>query len=116
MSGSKHIEFLLEKKLINVQSSEILNQLYSTRLPNFQKASITDQIIKESTPDGLETETMVLSKIDGKQIAEALKIPELEVELERAVWQVEKALKAEQELKDEKKKLNSVEAEAKKKD
>ncbi len=39
---------------------------------------------------------MVLHKSDGKRIAEALEIPELDVELDRAVWQVEKALKAEQ--------------------
>jgi len=45
---------------------------------------------------------MVLHKTDGKRISQALDMPELDVELDRAVWQVEKALKAEKELKEEK--------------
>lgn len=58
---------------------------------------------------------MVLHKSNGKRIAEALEIPELEAELDRAVWQVEKALKAEQELKEQKRELDSATSEVKKK-
>jgi hypothetical protein len=58
-------------------------------------------------------ETMVLHKSDGKRIAEALEIPELNIELDRAVWQVEKDLKAKKELKEEKKELDSVNSESK---
>lgn len=43
---------------------------------------------------------MILHKSSGKKIAEALNIPELDMELDRAVWQVEKALKAEKEKSD----------------
>jgi hypothetical protein len=58
---------------------------------------------------------MVLHKSNGSRIAEALKIPELDIELDRAVWQVEKALKAEKELKEEKKDLDPANFESKKK-
>jgi len=60
-------------------------------------------------------ETMVLHKSDGKRIAEALNIPELYVELDRAVWQVEKSLQAEKERNGEKTELDSLNAESKKK-
>ena len=53
---------------------------------------------------------MVLHKSDGKRIAQALEIPELDIELDRAVWQVEKALTAEKELKQEKAKLDEANA------
>jgi hypothetical protein len=58
---------------------------------------------------------MVLHKSDGKRIAEALEIPELSVELDRAVWQVEKALQAEKELREERSKLDSANEESKEK-
>ncbi len=57
---------------------------------------------------------MVLHKSDGKRISEALGIPELDLELDRAVWQVEKALKDEMELKDEKKNLDQASSDDKK--
>jgi hypothetical protein len=56
---------------------------------------------------------MVLHKSDGKRISEALGIPELDIELDRAVWQVEKALKADMELKDEKKNLDQASSDGK---
>ena len=58
----------------------------------------------KSIPDGTE-EKMLLSKSSGQIFAEYLHVPELAVEVERAVWQVEKALKARQELREEKAEL-----------
>jgi len=58
---------------------------------------------------------MVLHKSDGKRISEALGIPELDIELDRAVWQVERALKADMELKDEKKNLDQASFDGKEK-
>jgi len=57
---------------------------------------------------------MVLHNSDGKRISEVLEIPELYVELDRAVWQVEKALEAEKELKEEKERLDALDASKKK--
>lgn len=61
----------------------------------------------KSVPDEKE-ERMLLSKSSGQLLAEYLDIPGLAVEVERAVWQVEKALKAQQELKEEKATLDAA--------
>jgi hypothetical protein len=37
-------------------------------------------------------ETMLLSQVNGKKMTQALDLPQLEVELERAIWQVEAAI------------------------
>ena len=105
MSGSKHIEFLLDKKLITPQPSKILEELYSSGKKPFDTKPVTSTTSQGSTPG---TETMVLHKSDGKRIAQALELPQLDIELDRAVWQVEKSLKAEQELKQEKANLDKA--------
>jgi hypothetical protein len=49
-----------------------------------------------SSPNGAQNpdgETMLLSQAKGKQMTQALDLPQLEVELERAIWQVETAIK-----------------------
>jgi len=53
-------------------------------------------------------ERMLLSRKNGKLFAEMLEVPELEPELARAVWQVEKALKAREELQEEKSEIESA--------
>ena len=53
-------------------------------------------------------ERMLLSNSSGQLFAEYLEVPELAVEVERAVWQVEKALKAQQELGEEKEELDAA--------
>ena len=105
MSGSKHIEFLLDKKLITPRPSKILDELYTSGKRPFDTGSVTRTISHDSTTG---TDTMVLHKSDGKRIAQALEMPQLDIELDRAVWQVEKALMAENELKQEKANLDKV--------
>ena len=51
---------------------------------------------------------MLLSNSSGQIIADYLDVPQLAAEVERAVWQVEKALKNKQELKDEKAELDAA--------
>ena len=103
LSGSKHVEYLLDKNLITTCPSRILDDLYTTG----EQFSDRTPVKETDTSKAFRTEErMLLHKSNGKQIAEALKMPELEVELDRAVWQVEKALKAEKELKEEKAELN----------
>jgi hypothetical protein len=91
LSGSKHIEFLLDQKLISPKPSKILDEVYSSKTNPFDSKNITKDI-KEGTVD-LE-ETLVLHKSDAKRLNEALRIPQLEMEIERAVWQVDKAIQA----------------------
>jgi len=55
-----------------------------------------------------QEEKMLLSKTSGGFIADYVEIPELAIEIERAVWQVEKSLKAKQELKEEKEELEAA--------
>ena len=50
-----------------------------------------------------QSERMILSKASGKTIAEQLEVPALEVEIERAVWQVQRDIKAREERTEEKK-------------
>jgi len=107
LSGSKHIEFLLDKKLITPQPSKILDELYSSGKRPFDTRSVSSRASQDSTTG---EDSMVLHKSDGKRIAQALEIPELDIELDRAVWQVEKALTAEKELKQEKAKLDEANA------
>jgi hypothetical protein len=106
LSGGQHLQFLLDKKLVKPQPSPILDQLYSTGKYPFDKASsLKDQQASKSSG-----ESMVLHISDGKRISEALEIPELYVELDRAVWQVGKALEADKELKGEKERLDTLDA------
>ena len=107
LSGSRHIEFLLDKKLITPRPSKILDELYSSGKTQFNTRAVASMTSQDSTS---EEDSMVLHKSDGKRIAQALEIPELDIELDRAVWQVEKALTAQKELKQEKAKLDEANA------
>lgn len=111
LSGSKHLQFLVDKNLVTSKPSKILDELYATGKRPFATVSTSE---KTSTDPIDVEEKMVLHQSDGKRIAEALGMPELDMELDRAVWQVEKALKANKDLKDEKEHLDSANAEAKK--
>jgi hypothetical protein len=112
LSGSRHLEFLLENRLISTKPSKVLDELYSSGKGPFDAGSISGSA---NSSNSAPEEKMLLHKSDGKRISEALGIPELNIELGRAVWQVEKALKAERGLKDEKKNLDSASADAKEK-
>ena len=57
---------------------------------------------------GNQKEIMLLSKSSGQLFAGHLDVPELAIEIERAVWQVERALKAQNELSEEKAELDAA--------
>jgi hypothetical protein len=80
LAGSKHLAFLVDQKLISTRPSRILDELYGGGQQPFAAPSLPD-------------ERMVLRASDSQRFAEALEFPELHLELTRAVWQVEKALK-----------------------
>ena len=52
-------------------------------------------------------EQMILSKSSGKIIAEQLDVPALEAEIERAIWQVQRAVNSKKELLEEKREIES---------
>lgn len=61
-----------------------------------------------TTPPQKTEEELLLSRSSGALIADCLKVPELAVEIQRAVWQVERSLKAKRELQEEKAELESA--------
>jgi hypothetical protein len=63
--------------------------------------------VEEQTSNGKE-DVMLLQRWNGKLIAEAFHLSEMEIEIERAVEQVEKAIKAKNELVVEKEELEQA--------
>jgi hypothetical protein len=80
--------------------SPILDQVYANQkqpLPSSASPTTSpDTEPVEPATEGLpnpDGETMLLSQANGKKLTQALDLPQLEVELERAIWQVEEAIK-----------------------
>jgi len=101
IAGGKHIQFLLQNRLLTLSPSPILDDVYATQK---QPLSSSAGPTTEPDTDGVESvksrdlphpegEAMLLSQANGKKMTQALDLPQLEVELERAIWQVEKAIK-----------------------
>ena len=108
------MEFLLENKLIELYPSEVLPTAYLEAALDMtmgeldkEMGSIRSGSSIDSVPDN-QKERMLLSKSSGQLLAGHLDVPELAIEVERAVWQVEKALKAQNELREEKAELDAA--------
>ncbi|KAL1902220.1 hypothetical protein Sste5346_001196 [Sporothrix stenoceras] len=105
LSGSKHIQYLLENKSLVYTSSPVLDAIYAkekTVLGETKDATTQIHAVgsKEEGHSGSsgqeEPERLLLSNPSGsKAIADAFDAPALELELERAIWQVETALEKE---------------------
>jgi hypothetical protein len=105
LSGGKHIQFLLSNNLLALTPSPVVDEVYaeqkdplpSTPEPTTDAAhEVVNNPASSSSPNGaqnLDGETMLLSQANGKKMTQALDLPQLEVELERAIWQVEAAIK-----------------------
>ncbi|KJZ79809.1 hypothetical protein HIM_00523 [Hirsutella minnesotensis 3608] len=79
-AGGRHVQWLVQNQLLLPSPSEKLDQLYSSKSP---LTSLSD----------LEgPEKMLLTQVQVRNFSKTLDVPELELELERAIWQVEKAL------------------------
>lgn len=90
--------------------------MYPTRLisraaprPSKLQQQEVAKVVEEQTNNGTE-DVMVLQRWNGKLIAERFKLPDMEVEIERAVEQVEKSIKAKEELIEEKLELEQATA------
>jgi hypothetical protein len=73
-----------------------------------QNSKITTQPKDSQGAENKPNEALILDKWNSKLIAKALEVPELEVELDRAVWQAKNSLKGQEELKEEKKGLDKA--------
>ncbi|PSR80174.1 mitochondrial K+-H+ exchange-related-domain-containing protein [Coniella lustricola] len=101
ISGGKHIQFLLQNHLLVMKPSAVLDEVYirqnapllstpdSTTKPG-EPINAHPKMPKDAQPTG---EMMLLDQKNGKKMTQALDLPQLEVELERAIWQVEQAIK-----------------------
>lgn len=79
IAGGKHLQWLIEKKLLQPTPSKTLDQLYALHAPPAEELDN-----KEHT---------LLTQKEVQTFSETLNMPTLEVELERAIWQVEQSLK-----------------------
>lgn len=110
LAGGKHIQFLTGRSLLSLAPSTVLESFYTPLLPSSpdSKESIADPDRPKSSAandaDAPEEERILLSQDHGRQLVEALEIPELEVELERAIWQVEQSIQKQKKQKEEKSK------------
>ncbi|KAI9778986.1 MAG: hypothetical protein M1839_007797 [Geoglossum umbratile] len=88
LSGSKHLEFLLDNNLTKLSPSSTLDELYSAGIPH-------------KSEQRQRKEVVLLQQWNVRLVAQALGVPELHPELERALRQVEKSLTAEAALNDD---------------
>lgn len=72
-----------------------------TSRPSGEEIQEVAKVIEAQTNGG-KADVMLLQRWNGKLIAEGFKLPEMEIEIERAVEQVEKAIKSKEELEKEK--------------
>ncbi|KAI0176096.1 mitochondrial K+-H+ exchange-related-domain-containing protein [Hypoxylon sp. FL1284] len=103
LAGGRHVQFLTDHNFISLAPSSTLDSMYAPLVPDSSntKESIADP--HRENPPGADSEDapgedkMLLSQDRGRQLVKALEIPELEVELERAIWQVETAIRKQKE-------------------
>ncbi|KAI9671648.1 MAG: hypothetical protein M1831_003176 [Alyxoria varia] len=125
LAGSNHLTHILDNSTINREPSTTLDNLYTAGLlyptrsssrdapdPSLEKSRAVVERVREQT-NGWQEAVMLLRGWNGKLIAERLKLPSLEVEIERAVEQVEKGLveekqKGQDEIRDEKKEVEAM--------
>lgn len=127
LSGGKHIQFLTQRNLLALKRSPIIDHVYakqnhpmpSSPTPTTNPAA--DPLGNPSTagapePEFCAGEIMLLSQENCKRMTQALNIPQLEVELERALWQVGAAIEqqSEESSKDKEAAANSSETHASK--
>ena len=95
MKGSDYLEFICDNRLYRPVSTEQLEDLYEQVAPDAPDYHYVtrSQVLDGSAPK----ETLVLPAGNHNIIAKTLGVPELSSEVERAVWQIGKALRKEEE-------------------
>jgi hypothetical protein len=114
LKGSQYLEFLLKHNLPTPTPSSALDEVYTaglmypTRLlsraapkPTEAQADEVANVVHKQTSNETK-DVMVLQRWNGKLIAEQFQLPDMEVEIERAVEQVENSIKSKEELMEEK--------------
>ncbi|KAF6821573.1 hypothetical protein CSOJ01_00076 [Colletotrichum sojae] len=96
LEGGKHLRFLLDNKLLALAPSKLLNDIYTPLIPDSMSSAPpkSPAASLNGNPDAVKDDEILLSQANGQRIAKALELPELGVEIERAIWQVNHAKKA----------------------
>lgn len=95
MNGSRHLEFLVEKDLLNPISIPELELLYAQRASKALDDTPIGTPASEMVEDVEQSDDRVLLKMsDAKKLATILEAPELALEAERAIVQVSEQLEA----------------------
>jgi len=115
--GGKLLEHLMGRNVVKAESSKTLDAMYTAGLlhgsrqgsreaptPTEEETEQVKKLVAAQSQEGAE-EVMVLQRWNGKLLAEAFHLPEMEVEIERAVEQVESALEKAKKEREEKKQL-----------
>ncbi|CAK7198709.1 hypothetical protein SEUCBS139899_001373 [Sporothrix eucalyptigena] len=97
LSGGKHVQYLLAKDNgLVYTASPVLDAIYAKEKAALEYVSLATAPIRDGEETEEPPEKLLLSNPGGsKAIADAFNAPALELELERAVWQVDSALKKE---------------------
>jgi hypothetical protein len=103
--GSRLLDHLVTKKLITSSPSSTLDEVYAAGIlkpadeaakvaPSISSAEVEEAVAKIESQDagGKGEEAMLLQSWNGRVLAESYQLPEMEIEIERAVEQVEKAI------------------------
>ena len=105
---------MLKNNLVRMSPSTILGLAYAMarlekELEGLRKEvnEVVKTVSSKSIPDNAGGK-MLLSKSGGQLIADCLNIPEIAVEIKRAIWQEERSLKGKQEYQEEKQELEEA--------
>lgn len=101
--GSKMLQHLTNNKLIKATASTQMDERYAAGLlhtthtdagavtPSKEEIEYIARDVEVQTEGG-KKEVKLLESWNGSLIAEGFELPELDIEIERAVWQVEQAM------------------------
>ncbi|XPS78416.1 hypothetical protein M3J09_010430 [Ascochyta lentis] len=114
LTGSKYLEFLLKHNQPKPNPSWALDEAYTAGLmyptrnisraaprPTEEEADKVSGVVHQQTNNESE-DVMVLQRWNGKLIAEQFDLPDMEVEIERAVEQVENSIEKKEKLMEQK--------------
>ena len=104
----------MNKDLVKISPSKLLHLAYTEAMMDMKMRQLNVGVEKVGSSARQDhtlrevEEKLLLSQSSGQLIADYVEIPELAAEIQRAVWQVERSLKAQQDLREEKDDLESA--------
>lgn len=91
---------------LNHRMKKIDADVKALRSPSDAATKVAEEEVELESFGG--DERMLLSSSSGQTIAEWSNVPEVHADIDRAVWQVQKSIRAKRELAEEKSELDSV--------